>query len=265
MQRSRTGSNRWLVLLGYVVMVGVNALANILPINGVTTGEVSDRYFNLFAPAPLTFSIWGVIYILLGIYVVATLAQKDSGLSPARTARRERINGYFFLSCLANAGWIFAWHYGQILLTLLLMLALLGCLLVINRHIVRMERVPGQGWTLRVPFSVYFGWITVATIANVTALLVAWDWSGWGIDPELWTVLVLAVGVFIGALTTLRRRDSFYGAVILWAYGGILLRHTSATGFDGAYPLVVLAVGACLVVMLVVEGFALLRRRKEAR
>lgn len=265
MKRSGAGSNRWLALLGYVVMVGVNALANILPINGVTTGEISDRYFDLFAPAPLTFSIWGLIYILLGIYVIANLIQRDSGLSPARTARRERINGIFVLSCLANAGWIFAWHYEQIFLSLVLMLVLLGCLIVINRHIVRMERVPGQGWTLRVPFSVYFGWITVATIANVTTLLVAWDWSGWGLSPELWTVLVLAVGVLIGALTTLRRGDPFYGAVILWAYAGILLKHTSVTGFDGAYPLVILAVGACLVVMLVVEGIALARRRRRHR
>ena len=106
-------------------MVTVNALANILPINGVTTGELSDAYPSLFTPAGYVFGIWGLIYLLLVIFVVyqARDAQQHN-------LRLDALGYAFVVSCVFNIGWIFAWHYGQILLSTLFMLGILASLVV---------------------------------------------------------------------------------------------------------------------------------------
>jgi hypothetical protein len=215
-------------LLGFLGTVVVNALANILPINDITTGELSDLYPNLFVPAGLTFTIWGLIYVLLAIFVIYQLlpsVRRD----PQKIEFVQRIGPLFFVSCLANIGWIFAWHYQIVPLSLVLMLILLGCLLAIyvRLNIGKSQAPKAQRYLAHLPFSVYLGWITIATIANVTALLVS---NGWGLDQQqLWAVAVIIVGIAIALSVLFTRKDIYYCLVVDWALLGILLKRLSAT------------------------------------
>jgi hypothetical protein len=259
MVRKREGILTGIMALAmYFVMVGVNALANILPINGITTGEVSDSFPNLFAPAGVTFSIWGVIYVLLGIYSVYGLVYINRGHRDSMVLKR--VNQFYIISSIANGAWIYNWHHGNLGLTLLLMIIILVSLAII---VLTLESIATSGdkmlWA-RVPFSVYFGWITIATIANVTAFLVQIGWDGFGISESLWTIIVLLVGLIIGGTTIWRLQNRAYGAVLVWAYLGILLKHISQDGFDGRYPGVIVAAGVSIGVFISII-FLTARRR----
>ena len=222
MMKSRLLSLSILNLIGFLGTVIVNGLANALPLNNRTTGELSDQYPNLFVPAGLTFSIWGVIYILLAIFVIYGLiaaikknAQKSSFI--------ENIGILFLISCLANIGWIFAWHYEVLPLSLILMLVLLGSLITIylRLHIGRSDSIRNEKYLVHLPFSVYLGWITIATIANVTALMVDVNWNAFG---QFWAVAVIIVGIAIALSVLFTRRDIYYCLVVDWALLGILLK-----------------------------------------
>ena len=238
----------FVALAMYALMVGANALANILPINGITTGEVSDNLPNLFAPAGITFSIWGVIYILLGVYSVYQLVYISRGYRDSISLKK--VNQFYILSSIANSIWIYNWHHGNIGLTLVLMLVILVSLMVIVLTLRSMATSGDRMLWARLPFSVYFGWITIATIANVTAFLVNIGWNGFGISESIWTILVLLTGLLIGGTTIWKLKDKAYGAVMVWAYMGILLKHISQDGFDGSYPGIIVTTGIAIGVFL---------------
>src|SRR6187431_1040762 len=90
-------------LMAFIIMVTCNALANIVPINGVTTGEVSDTYANLFAPIGFTFSIWGVIYTLLAIFCVIQFGK--AAQQPKVSVILQVILPYFIASSVLNSLW----------------------------------------------------------------------------------------------------------------------------------------------------------------
>ena len=208
--------------IGLVLVLTLNGLANALPINGVTTGGVSDQYDNVFTPAGLTFAIWGIIYLLLIAFVAygwfAARVDKD------RFSRR--IGPWFFVSCLANAGWILAWHSRLLPLSLVLMLVLLGSLLAVYLRLrVGLSSVSrGERLLVHLPFSVYLGWITVATIANITVLLVSVRWGAFGLSPQFWTVAVIGAAIVIALAMAFTRRDIYFCLVVDWALLGILLK-----------------------------------------
>ena len=252
-----------LVVVTFVAMVTVNALANILPINGIGTGAVSDSYPNLFAPAGLTFAIWGLIYFLLAAYTLYQLGL-FRGKDKQEYAGLLRKTGIVFsVSSLANTTWIFSWHYKIIPLSMVLMAILLICLIDIMHIINAQELSSREKFFVRLPFSVYFGWITIATIANTTTLLVSLGWNGFGLSQSLWTIIVLAVGMVIGVLTTIRFKDIAYGLVLIWAYAGILIKHTSAAGFTNQYPNVIIAVAVCMVAFVGSALYVLIVRIKK--
>jgi hypothetical protein len=241
-----------MVLISYLVMVIVNALSNILPINNLTTVQVSNSFPNLFAPAGLTFSIWGVIYLLLGIYSVYQLVSKkiNSKLS-------NQINTLFIISSFVNSAWIFAWHHKIIWLTVLLMLILLASLTKIA-DILNQEKLSSSEKLLyKIPFGVYFGWITVATIANIIIFLVS---IGWKSDP-IWTVLILLLGSAITIWRMHQDSNLAYGLVPVWAYYGIWLKHTSPSGFNNSYPSIITTVIICIV-LLIISNLTLIFRKK---
>lgn len=261
-----------LVVATYVIMIAVNALANALPLNGRTTGAVSDAYPNLFAPTALTFAIWGVIYLLLAGHVLyqlglfrspSTEAATAEGGAPARVALLERVGILFSLSSLANTAWVFAWHYDLMLLSTVLLITMLVLLILITRTILAAGASGRDAAFLRLPFSVYFGWITVATIANITVWLVSTGWDGFGIPAPIWTVVIIAVGALIGGTVIIRDRDLAYGLVLIWAYLGIWIKHTSADGFAGAYPMVSTAALVSIVAFVACAGYVLLRQRRS--
>ncbi len=234
----------------YLVMVMINALANILPINGITTGQVSNSFPNLFAPAGITFAIWGLIYLLLAAYVLYQLGLVEIKPGTIRQAANKEIAVLFSLSSLANTAWIFAWHYRLILSSMIIMIVLLLCLIEINRTLFKENLTLKEKIFFRLPFSVYFGWITVATIANATVLLVNRGWNGWGLSEPTWVIIILIVGMLIGAATTIRQLDVPYGFTLVWAYIGILIKHESETGFSGQYPQITVTVLICLLFLL---------------
>jgi hypothetical protein len=216
------------------LMILMNYLANALPLNNKTTGELSDQYPNLFVPAGITFSIWGIIYILLVVFLI--LQFRDSNKSLVAS-----IGWAFALSSLFNALWILAWHYELLPLSLLIMIGLLLCLIFISWKIYPLQ----VGW-IKAAFGVYLGWICVATIANVTALLVNYNWGGWGIPAQIWAITMIGIGLIIAAFSLIRLQNPFIGLAVIWAFGGIVLKRLG----DNTYveTAAVIAIGMMLVV-----------------
>lgn len=214
------------VILTIIITIAVNTLANTLPINGQNTGEISDRFEVYFVPAGYVFSIWGLIY--LGLIAFAVF----QALPSQRENPRLRATGWWIaLGGLANSIWIFLWHYEQFPLTILAMLVLLGTLIVtyLRLGIGRSTVYAAETWAVRLPFNIYLGWITVATVANITSLLDYLAWDGFGIAPEIWMGIVLAAVLAIAMLMNFTRRDVAYTAVILWALAGISVRHAAVS------------------------------------
>jgi hypothetical protein len=209
------------VILFVIATIAVNALANIIPFNGLNTGQISDRFQVYFVPAGYVFAIWGLIYIGLITYAVyqALPAQRDNPLL-------RSMAGPFILGSVANIIWLILWHYLQFPGTLLAMLILLASLITIYLRLngPSKNNSTGETWLVRIPFSIYLGWITVATIANVTDLLSFLKWNGWGISSEIWMAIILTAVVSIASLMNFTRRDLAYSAVILWALAGIAVK-----------------------------------------
>jgi len=212
--------------LAFLFMIVMNFLANYLPLNGVTTAEISDKYYNIFTPAGFTFIIWGVIYIALALLVIV--------LAWGVVKNRERptriistIGPYFIVSSVLNGLWIFTWHYDLIVLSLVVMLALLISLL---RLYTSLNRSPLDGGYYLTPFSIYLGWISVATIANIATLSVRFNWGKLGLSGEFWLTILLLLILGVTAYMVLRRNDLVYGFVILWALVGITVARWGEAG-----------------------------------
>jgi len=209
------------VVLTVIATIVINILANALPINGLNTGQISDSFQVYFVPAGYVFSIWGLIYLgLIALAIFQALpSQKEN-------PRLRRTGWWISLAGLANITWIFLWHYQQFPLTLVAMLTLLATLIItyLRLGIGKTSVANAEKWAVRVPISIYLGWITVATVANVTSLLDYLDWNGFGLAPEIWMVIVLAAVLVIAELVIFTRRDIAYTLVILWALAGIAIK-----------------------------------------
>ncbi|MBN1888337.1 MAG: tryptophan-rich sensory protein [Thermoflexales bacterium] len=247
-----------LVVLTILVTLVINGLANALPINGLNTGQISDRFQVYFVPAGYVFSIWGLIYLGLIAFAIfqALPAQREN-------PRMCATGWWIVLGGLANSAWILLWHYEQFPLTVIVMLVLLATLIITYLRMgtgrTRVSTV--ETWAARVPFSVYLGWITVATIANITSVLDYLRWDGWGISPEAWTLIMLAAGVLIASAMSLTRGDVAYMLVILWAFVGIALKHAAVPAVATGTWVATVLVG----VMLVVGVFVTRRRGRAAQ
>lgn len=242
--------------VAYAAMVAVNFMANSLPINNRSTGEISNAYPNLFAPAGPAFSIWGLIYLLLGGYVVYQFLKKDEKTE----ALLQKINPLFILTSLANISWLFAWHYDYIGLSVVIMATLL-ILLIKIADLLRAEQFSSwEKFFIRTPFSIYFGWITVAAIANISVFLVSLGWKGWGISDFIWTSIILLVGALIGILRMQKDQNAVYGSVLIWAYFWIVFKHLSASGFDGQYPSIIATAIVCLILFGFFMGRMILKK-----
>ncbi|MBI9106376.1 MAG: tryptophan-rich sensory protein [Spirochaetales bacterium] len=232
-------------LIAFIAVVVVNGMANSLPLNGFGTGELSDLYPNLFVPAGITFAIWGIIYLLLAGFSVYGLTAAFS--KNIETLFLREIGPWFLISCMANICWIFAWHWKKVGLSLFFMLIILASLIILYRKIgIGSGELSKRIFIFtKLPFSIYLGWITVATIANITALLVNLNWNGFGISETVWTVIVIIAAVIITCLVIYRQKDWGYALVVLWAFIGIILKRSSA----GDAPAVVTAAGAGMAVI----------------
>ena len=219
-----------LAIINFVVFITtviVNQLALALPINGMTTGELSDMYPNLFVPAGITFSIWGIIYLFMLAFCVHQLVVAFQSSKNELFIRK--IGLWFIVSSVANCSWILAWHYVYTELSLLIMLLLLFSLIKIylNLYQIRSNVSSTTKWLVITGFSIYFGWITVATIANTTAVLVDWGWEGGLIGASLWTMIMMSVAIGMGIYFAIFRFNIAYTLVVIWALYGIYLKRTS--------------------------------------
>lgn len=211
-------------IVAVAATIAVNALANILPLNGRATGDIADSVNVMIQPAGYVFGIWSLIY--LGLVAFAIFQALPSQRS---NPRLERVGWWFVISCAANIGWLFLWHYGQLALSLAAMLVLLGSLIEVYRRleIGRSDVGAAERWTVRAPFSIYLGWISVATIVNAAVTLTVLGWNGFGIGAEGWTIIMLAVAVALAALVKRARGDNLYLLVLAWAFAGIALRNAA--------------------------------------
>lgn len=236
--------NRILPIIALSAVLVVNFLANYLPIGGKRTGEVSEMHPTLFTPAGFTFSIWGVIYLFLIFYVVyqAFNRNKERHLF-------DGINKYFLINCLSNTAWIFAWHYEFITLSLVLIVVTLTSLIGIYRHTMSAEL---QGVKdrlfVKIPFSLYLGWITVATLANLTIEQTVMGMDDWLVTEIVWTFIKLALAGAIGAVMIIRYRDLIFGMVVAWAAFGIVNKQVDTPQIMGAAAAVMILVLVTLII-----------------
>lgn len=215
---------RWANIAAFIVTLIVNGLSNTTLIGGKTTAEISNSYPTLITPAGYVFSIWGIIYVLLGIYLVyqALPSQKNAPF-------QKQINGLFILTNVLNVVWLFFWQTEQFPFSVGIIIAFLATLITIylRLNIGKSNVSLKEKLCVHVPFSVYLGWVTIATLANVAVTLVSIGWDGFGLSLQTWAVLVLAVAVLIDLVVIATRKDIVYSLVFIWALAGIAINQSS--------------------------------------
>lgn len=235
----------------------VNILANVLPINGNLTADIADSIPNLFVPAGITFAIWGVIYILILLFAGYQLAQLF-GKIDENADYLDKISFWFILGCIGNIVWIFLWHYEQILLSMIPILVLFISLLMsyVRLNIGNSDASKRERYFIHLPISVYFGWLTVATIANVTAVLVTLGVGDLFLGEALWTVLVIVVAMIITLLVIYQKHDVGYSLVIIWALLGIIIKQ-----YD-SYQEIVITAGVAAAIITVFLLYQAVQRKQ---
>src|SRR6056297_599597 len=230
-----------------IVVFIVNSLANALPIGGVTTGEVSALTPNLFTPAGLTFSIWGLIYLLQVVFLI-TQYRLDND-SPWL----EKIGYWYVILNLGNATWLIAWHNQIFWLSEIIMLVILVGLIMLYQRLGIGKKAYGPDEDnikggLFIPISVYFGWISVATIANTAALLTSIGWEGGAISEAAWAIIMIVIATVLGFILLVKKDDIYYTAVIVWALLGIAIKRLRADTTNPGIGYIAIAFMVLLIV-----------------
>jgi len=246
---------KWSNIVAFVLTVIVNGLAGSTTfIGGVNTAEISDANPTLITPAGYVFSIWGIIYTLLAVFVVfqALPSQKENEYT-------KKIGWLFVLSSVLNIAWIFLWQYQILGASVILIFLLLATLIAVylRLNIGKSAVTLREKLAVHVPFSVYLGWITIASIANVAVFLVSENWDGFGISPETWATLIIIVALVITLLVLATRREIAYGLVIVWAVVGIAVKQS------GNQNIVTLTEASAIIVLLALVVVILFSRFKR--
>jgi len=244
-----TGLSRQIILLvATAVTLGMNYLSNALPLFGNSNKEVSDSLPNAFTPAGATFAVWGPIFLGLLAFAIyqAMPAQRGPRLDPLAWP--------FLLANVLNVAWLLAFqslNYGP---SVLIMLALLGTLVILYLRIRELRPLGAEPLALGLPISLYLSWISVATIANITAFLVSQGFTAGllGLSAQTWAAVLVVIAGLIGVFFLVRFRDYAFAAVLLWAFYGVYAARTEIT---------VVVLGVALAAALVVAGGVLTARR----
>jgi len=227
-------------VIAIVATLGVNTLSNLYPPGGQNVGEIANTVLAgvLITPANYAFAIWGVIYLGLIAYAVYQF-------HPVRrqTPQIQQVNRWLIVACIAQVIWIFLFTLQQFTWSILAMLAILLPLIAIylTLDIGQQAISPRQRWMAHIPFSIYLGWIAVATIVNVASALYAANWSGWGLSPAAWTVVMIGVATVLAAIVIVKRADLAFTLVFIWAFVAIALRHTDVSAIWGTAAIASLA------------------------
>lgn len=229
-------------IIAFGLMVYMNYLANALPLNGKTTGQLSAQYPNLFVPAGITFSIWGVIYLMLAGFCALQFTSQHKGLV-------QSIGWLFVITCILNSAWIVAWHYEQLPLSVLIMTGLLLALILINSRL-----GPAPYGLIKAAFGIYLGWICIAMIANITAWLVDLNWGALGISEQAWAMIMILTGSAIAIMAIIKYKNPFIGLAVIWALAGIILKR------QADYMSIVIIAALGIIFVAVTTGWLFLRK-----
>jgi len=246
---------KWSNIIAFAFTVIVNSLAGSTTlIGGVQTAQISDSNPTLITPAGYVFAIWGIIYVLLGVFVIfqALPSQKEKEYT-------KKIGWLFVLSSIINIAWLFLWQYEFLSVSVVLMFLLLATLILIYLRlgIGKSPVTLREKLATQVPFSVYLGWITIASIADVSVTLVSVNWTGFGISLEIWAILIVIVALLIALLVVTTRKDIAYGLVIVWALIGIAVKQS------GNQNIVTLTEASAIVILLALAATILLGKLKR--
>lgn len=245
---------RWWNVFGLAAVLIINVLAERLPINGKTTGQISAQYPVLITPAPYAFSIWIVIYILLmGFVIYQFLPRANSD------AIIQNIGPWFFISCVLNCTWIIVWHFDKVNSSVFVMLALLLSLIAIYSKVQKSkptQHAKAHKWLVQLPFSIYLGWISTAAIVNISVALYATKWSGFGISDVTWTVIMLIIACLLSLVVGFKYLDPVFVLVFIWSFVAISVK-------KGQVPAVMLTAWLAAAIMTVVVVLILIKSNKE--
>ena len=240
----------WVLIL-LVFSLFVNAMANYLPIGGKTTGEISNQFDIFFVPAAYVFSIWGLIYVALTAFAIYQTFSLHAHKS--RLENMQMIRMWFILGAVANSTWIFLWHLGYPVASVVPMIVLLVSLVMayaeIERRVKKFTRA--DWWLVHAPFSLYLGWISVATIANISVALYVLGWSHCGVGPETWAAMMMVVAAIVAGVMAYKHHDAIFVAVVMWAIIGIRAKFPGVYIISSTAELTVIALMAFLLVALV--------------
>lgn len=242
-------------LVGLAAVVFVNWLANWLPINDQTTGQIANENPVPFQPAGWAFSIWGVIYVLLIVFVVYSFFPRGR-----HSSRIQRVGPLFLIANIANISWLLLWHYNLVGASLVAMVVLFTSLLGIYIMLWRRPHDPGrvsaiERLIVRVPFSVYLGWISVAILANTQIWMSLGGWDGGPFGLTGWAVIFLLAGVLVAAAVALLAHDTAYPLVFVWGYLGIAQEQWDSSKVVSLLAILMVIVAAALAVMAFVLAF----------
>jgi benzodiazapine receptor len=248
-------SLKWLNIIAFALTVIVNSLAGSTTlIGGVNTAQISDANPTLVTPAGYVFAIWGVIYVLLGVFVIYQVLPSQKGKE-----YMNKISWLFIASSIINIAWLFLWQYALLSLSVVLMFLLLTTLILIYLRLdIGKSTVPlRERLAVHVPFSVYLGWITIASIANVSAMLVSVNWDGFGIASSIWASLVIIVALMVALLVIVTRKDIAYSLVIVWALIGVAVKQS------GNQTVVLLTEASAIIILLTLSAIIFLGKLKR--
>jgi len=246
---------KWANILAFVLMVLVNGLAGSTTLlGGKNTAEISDANLTLITPAGYVFSIWGIIYVLLGIFVIFQALPREK-----EKEYHGKIGWFFVLSSVFNIIWLFLWQFEYLVFSVILMFLLLASLILIylRLDIGKSEVGIREKLTVQLPFSTYLGWITIASIANVSVTLVSLNWDGFGISQGTWATIIVIIALLISILVLVTRKDIAYGLVIIWAFVGI------AVGQSGTQNIVTLTQASAIIVLITLVSSILITKLRR--
>jgi hypothetical protein len=231
-------------LLAIIATLSVNILSNFFPPQGLNIGEIANTILQgvQITPANYAFAIWGLIYLGLIAYGIYQLRPTQRANPTIR-----RVDLLLIIACIAQIAWVYLFTLRLFWLSVVAMLAILlpliGAYLQLGIGKERSSR--SLKWLAHMPFSIYLGWISVATIVNIASALYVWGWNGWGISAEGWTVIMLIVGAAIAAIVAIQRADIAFTLVFIWAYVAIAIRQLDqpAIWITAVVASIVLAVG----------------------
>lgn len=249
--------------IAFFIHLSLSVLTQFKLVNQKDVGEISNQYESLFTPAGQTFIIWSIIYVALIAFNIYHLikAFKEDESHPANTDI-NKLSYLFIINNIATAAWLIVWVNNYITLSVILIIIQLITLIIM--HLRLKIHDASRSFTSKLftqfPLSIYLGWIAIATIANISTWLTAIEWNGWGVSAINWTITMIAIAVLLTISVINRRKNVFFGLVVIWALYGIITKQTIAQDHE---PIIMVAwAGTAIIALACIFGLIRNFRRR---